>query len=109
MLLPGVLYFLLAFISHAVISIVLVVLALGTMHIQKPIFADYLNRHIESQNRVTVLSLINVISGIYVALMGLIIGLIADISLAGAFVFMGGLISLSAGFIRIEESDVTTD
>jgi hypothetical protein len=77
------------------------------MHIQKPIFLDYLNRHIESKIRVTVLSLINVISGFYVAIMGLLIGFLADISLNYSFIFMGSLIAIGALYIRIDESHVT--
>jgi MFS family permease len=105
-LLPGVFYFLMAALSHAIISIILVVLAFGSMHIQKPIFLDYLNRHIESKNRATVLSLINVISGFYVALMGLLIGFLADFSLNYAFIFMASLIVIGAFYIRIEESHI---
>ena len=108
-LLPGLLYFLLAFISHSILSIILVVLAFGTMHLQKPLFLDYLNRHIESKNRATVLSLINVISGFYVAIMGLLIGFIADVSLAYSFIFMGCLITFGALFIKIDDSHVPID
>lgn len=108
-LLPGIFYFLLAVISHPILSIVLVVFAFGSMHIQKPIFLDYLNRHIESKNRATVLSLINVISGFYVAIMGLFIGFIADISLSFSFIFMGGLITAGAFYIKIDESHVTVN
>jgi MFS family permease len=108
-LLPGIFYFLLAVISHSILSIVLVIFAFGSMHIQKPIFWDYLNRHIESKNRATVLSLINVISGFYVAIMGLLIGFIADISLNYSFIFMGGLITIGALYIKIDESHVSVN
>jgi MFS family permease len=108
-LLPGIFYFLLAIISHSILSIILVVFAFGSMHIQKPIFLDYLNRHIESKNRATVLSLINVVSGFYVAIMGLLIGLIADISLSFSFIFMGALISAGALYIKIDESHVSVN
>ena len=108
-LLPGVFYFLLAVISHSIVSIILVVLAFGSMHIQKPIFLDYLNRHIESNIRATVLSLINVISGFYVAIMGLLIGFLADMSLNYSFIFMGSLIAVGALYIRIDESHVTIE
>lgn len=108
-ILPGMFYFLLAFIFHPVVSIILVILAYSSMQIQKPIFSDYLNRHIGSKNRATVLSLINVVSGFYVAIIGLAIGFIADISLAYSFVFMGSIIALSAVFIRISESHVNTN
>jgi hypothetical protein len=105
-LLPGIFYFLLAVISHSIISIVLVVLAFGSMHVQKPILLDYLNRHIESRNRATVLSLINVVTGFYVAIMGLLIGLLADVSLNYSFILMGSLVAIGAFCIRIDESTV---
>ena len=106
-LLPGIFYILLASIAYYWISIVLFILAYSSMNIQQPIFADYTNRHIESKNRATVLSLINVLSGIYIALMGLIIGGIADFSLSYAFVVMGSIIIISALLIRIEVYHVT--
>ena len=104
---PGLFYFLLAFVFHSIVSIILFILAYGSMHIQKPIFLDYLNRHIQSKNRATVISLINGISGFYVAIMGLLIGFLADKSLSYSFIFMGGLIAISAFFIRIDEEHVT--
>jgi MFS family permease len=107
-ILPGLFYFLLAFILHPIVSIVLLIMAYGSMQVQKPIFSDYLNRHIQSRNRATVLSLINGVSGFYVAISGLLIGFIADISLSYAFIFMGGLITFSAFFIRIGETYVET-
>jgi MFS family permease len=103
-ILPGIFYFMLAGIYHSFISAILVILAYGSMQIQKPIFSDYLNRHIQSTNRATVLSLINILSGIYVALTGLLIGYIADQSLSYAFIFMAGLITFSAFLIRIDKN-----
>ena len=100
-LLPGLFYLMLAFIHHSILSIILIVLAFGSMHIQKPMFSDYINRHIESKNRATVLSLINVLSGFYVAILGLFIGFLADIDLSYSFIFMGSIISLGAFIIKI--------
>ena len=77
------------------------------MNLQKPIFADYTNRHIESKNRATVLSIINMFSGIYVACMGIIIGLIADYKLNYGFIFMGGIIIVGAFALQIEETHVS--
>jgi MFS family permease len=106
-LIPGIFYFLLAFIYHSIVSIILVVFAFASMHIQKPIFSDYLNRRIESRNRATVLSMINVISGLYVAIMGLVIGFLADSSsLNYSFIFMGSVIVIAGLFIKINESHV---
>ena len=106
--LPGLFYIIMAVLFHPVISVILFITTYGSMNFQKPIFTDYTNRHIESSNRATVLSLLNVFSGIYVALMGLLIGFIADFSLHYSFVFMGSIIILSALLLRIEESHVNT-
>lgn len=108
-LLPAMFYFLLAAVSHSIISIILVICAFGSMHIQKPIFLDYLNRHIESKNRATVLSLINVITGFYVALMGLLIGFLADLLLNYAFIFMASIVTIGALYIKIEARHVTVN
>ena len=103
---PGLFYFLLAGVSHSIISVILVILAFGSMHIQKPIFMDYFNRHIASQHRATVLSMINVLSGLYVAIMGLLIGRIGDLSMRHAFLLMGAIICTSVLFIRISEQHI---
>lgn len=105
-LLPGIFYLLMAGIVHSWISFFLFLFAYSSMNLQNPIFMDYLNRHIESRNRATVLSLINVLSGIYIAGMGLVVGWIADFSLSYAFIFMGMIIMISALLIRIEEGHV---
>ncbi len=78
------------------------------MSVQRPLFADYRNIHIESRNRATVLSLISMFSGIYVALMGLVIGRIGDYSIPYAFIFMGVLVVLSSLLFRINESHTSS-
>jgi MFS family permease len=82
-------------------------LAFGAMGLQKPLFADYTNRHIESKNRATVLSIISMFTGIYIAIMGLIIGGIADYSFNYAFLFMGGLIVMRALLVKIEDKHIS--
>jgi hypothetical protein len=42
------------------------------------------------------------LSGLYVALMGLVIGRIADSSLTYAFVFMGGVILVGVWLFRVD-------
>jgi MFS family permease len=74
---------------HPLASVVTFCLLYGSMSLKDPIFSGHLNRHIDSKNRATVLSLISMFSGFYVALMGLLIGRIGDFSLTCAFVFMG--------------------
>jgi MFS family permease len=106
--LPGIFYLLMAFTSYSWLCIALVVLAFSSMHIQRPIFMDYLNRHIESKNRATVLSLISILSGLYIGIAGLLIGWIADFSLQYSFIFMGLIIIISSFSFRINEKHIKT-
>lgn len=59
------------------------------------------NRHIESRNRATVLSLISMLSGLWVALIGLLIGCIGDVSLTWAFLFMGVIVLVGSLSFRV--------
>jgi hypothetical protein len=72
------------------------------MSLKGPIFSGHLNRHIESKNRATVLSLISMFSGIYEALMGLLIGSIGDFSLTYAFAFMGAMVLVGSLLFRVD-------
>ncbi len=108
-ILPAAFYVLLASVIHPIISVLLVVLCLSSMQFQRPIFLDYLNRHIDSAHRATVMSMINLSSGIYVAIMGLVIGFIADTSLPRSFLFMGCLIAVGAFSVQISEHHVNAE
>ncbi|MCK4471213.1 MAG: MFS transporter, partial [Anaerolineae bacterium] len=66
--LPGVLYLVMAMTLHPVFSVLVFCTLYGSMSLKGPIFSGHLNRHIESKNRATVLSLISMFSGLYVAL-----------------------------------------
>jgi len=90
--LPGVLYLLMAVVIHPVFTVLVFCALYGSMSLKGPIFSGHLNRHIESKNRATVLSLISMVSGLYVALMGLAIGRVGDLSVTYSFVLMGILV-----------------
>ncbi|MDY7041244.1 MAG: MFS transporter [Chloroflexota bacterium] len=100
--LPGVLYLLMSVVWHPLFSVLAFCVLFGSMSLKAPIFSGHLNRHIESKNRATVLSLINMFSGVYVALMGLLIGRIGDFSLTYAFVFMGVIVLLGSFLFRVD-------
>lgn len=102
--LPAIFYLLMSLFLSPVFAIVFFIFNFGLMNIQEPLFADYYNRHIKSEVRATALSAINMISSIYIALIGLIIGLVANYSVLYAFVFMGIIIFLGATLFRINES-----
>lgn len=107
--LPGIFYLLMLFSVPAWLAISLFVICYASMSLQAPIFADYKNRHIDSDNRATALSIISMFSGIYVAIMGIVIGALADRELNYAFLFMGGVIVCSALLVRIKDNHVDTN
>lgn len=102
--LPGTLYLFMALVYNPVLSVVLFCLTYGSISLERPLFARYRNAHIESKNRATVLSIITMFAGMYEALMGLVIGRIADYQLSFAFMFMGGIILLGSCLFRINKS-----
>jgi len=100
--LPGVLYLVMAIVVHPVFTVLAFCTLYSSMSLKGPIFSGHLNKHIESKNRATVLSLISMFSGIYVALMGLLIGRIGDFSLTYAFIFMGTTVLVGSLLFRVD-------
>jgi len=94
--LPGLLYLALAMAGQPWSVGTAFCLLYSSMSLRRPIFADRLNRHIESQSRATVLSLISMVSGIYVALMGLVFGRVADFSVPLALALIGCVVLVGA-------------
>ncbi len=100
--LPGVLYLVMAAVVVPPLAVLVFCTLYASTSLKDPIFSGHLNRHIESKNRATVLSLISMFSGVYVALMGLFIGRIADVSLGYAFVFMGTVVLAGSLVFRVD-------
>jgi MFS family permease len=104
--LPGILYLAMAAPKGPFLSIVTFCVLFGAMGFKDPIFAGQLNVHIENHNRATVLSMVSMFSGIYVALMGLVIGRIADRTVPAAFVTMGCIVLAGAFVFRIKKASI---
>jgi MFS family permease len=100
--LPGVLYLIMAAVVYPALAVLGFCALYASTSLKDPIFSGHLNRHIESKNRATVLSLISMFSGVYVALMGLLIGRIADVSLTYAFLFTGIVILTGSLLFRVD-------
>ena len=103
--LPGALYLAMGAVLHPVFSVLAFCTLSSSMSLKTPILAGQLNKHIESRNRATVLSMISMVSGIYVALMGLVIGRVADSSVPRAFVTMGIIVLAGALFFRVSSTE----
>lgn len=102
-IIPGVLYLLMSAIFSPVLSTMLFIILQGTIGLREPLFADYKNIHIPSRVRATTLSIISMFTSFYLIIMRLIIGKLADINLAYAFLLMGGVIILAALFLKINK------
>lgn len=108
-LLPGVFFGLMAATVSPWLAVTFFCLNYGSAALQEPLLVDYTNKHIPSETRATLLSFIGMLSSLYVAVMGPIIGRLADYSLPVAFLFMGGLIILGAILFRIGDEHIVTE
>jgi MFS family permease len=99
--LPGVLYLVIAVVSHPAFAVLAFCALAGSMSVRGPILSGRMNAHIASENRATVLSLVSMLSGIYVTLMGLLFGQIADWSVPHALAAMGLVVLAGSVFFRV--------
>ena len=97
-LLPGAMYWLLAAVAGPGAVVLVMILMLGVADMKTPLFSAYQNALIESKNRATVLSLVNMFLNLFVALAAPIFAAIAETSLESAFLAMGAMI-IAGGLI----------
>ena len=89
---PGIMYLLIALVSLPAVLVPIFIFAYASMEAKNPLLSAYKNEQINSKNRATVLSFINMFGSLYVALMSLVFGRIADYSISIAFGTIGLLI-----------------
>lgn len=99
--LPGLFYIAMGIVGNPFLAPLLFCLAYLPIGTHEPLFSDYQNRHIFSENRATLLSAIDMFNNIYIIFMGLIIGYLADKNLTFAFIFMGAVIVIGSSMFRI--------
>jgi len=104
---PGLIYLLFFINRMPWLGIAGIALFRGLDALKLPLFSDYHNRQIASHHRATVLSLISMLSGGYTAGMGLLIGVIADRWLLGAFLFCGVWVIAAALISRVDDRVLT--
>jgi len=100
---PGIMYILLAMASVPALLIPFFIVAYASMELRTPLLSSYKNEQVQSKNRATVLSLFNMFAMLYVALMGLVFGKIADTSIPIAFTCISVLIVLFAIILRTDK------
>ncbi|MBZ0301983.1 MAG: MFS transporter [Anaerolineae bacterium] len=101
-LLPGVGYLLLAAATGAASILALVILVYGAGPIKTPLLSAYQNAHISSSTRATVLSLINMVAHLWIAIGTLISGAAADRSIPLVFAGTGLLIIAVTILLRVD-------
>ena len=105
-ILPGLLYLMMALFIGPWMSLVLYILHRGFMQMRDPLFSQYQNDHIKSYNRATVLSVISMVISLYLGIMRLVLGKIANYDLITSFVVMSVIIVVGAVAFRINEKDI---
>lgn len=101
-ILPGMFFGLMAVAGSPWLAVAFFCLNYGASALSQPLFDDYTNRHLPSDARATLLSFIGMLTSLYVAVMGPIIGAIADRSIPMAFLFMGVIIIVGGVWLRID-------
>ena len=100
-LLPGLIYWILAAAAGPVATVAVVILMYGSNDMKAPLFSAYQNALIDSENRATVLSLINMFVSLFLALSAPVYAALAQQSLELAFVAMGTVIVVAGLLLRV--------
>ncbi len=105
-LLPGFLYLLLSAADSGPAIFLLVMLLHATQDLRLPLFSAYQNELIAGgsggHSRATILSLINMLGSLYVAVMSLIFGVLATISIPLAFLALGVHVVAAGIILRVD-------
>ncbi len=93
-------YWILAAVAGPYATVFIMILLYGTNDTKAPLFSAYQNALIESRNRATVLSLINMFASLFLALCAPVYAALAQQSLESAFVVMGSVIIVAGLLLR---------
>ena len=74
--------------------------------VRDPLFSQYLNEHIESHNRATVLSSLSMVDSFFDIIIFLGVGYIANVGLNYSFLFCAGILLIAMLFFRIEDKHI---
>lgn len=99
---PGIGFILMAAIFFIPVSIPLILIVIGFGFSRSLIFTKGINKQIETQNRATVISIINMIASLIRAVLYPFIGYFVMFNLSLTFLFLGTIIIIFALFSRIK-------
>jgi MFS family permease len=98
---PGVLYVAMAWNTTPWLAVTLFVVQWGAIHVSIPLFSGLFNAHLPDNIRATGLSLISAIVTLYIAVGGVLLGWLAEVSLPVMFILLGIIILIGAATIRV--------
>jgi len=105
-LIPGLLFVALGFFRSVPFVIVGVTLVIALKLLRAPILSDFMNKHIESANRATVLSSVSLLERVMIGILYPVVGFLADIRLGYALATLGILALAFTFATRIEEANI---
>jgi len=100
---PGVLYLLLAIAPNIPVLFSVFILTYAFADAKNPLISAYQNEQIESASRATTISLISMIGKIYVAIVSLLLGWIANYSISATWVAIGALVIIATLLLRVDK------
>ncbi|MEK6916523.1 MAG: MFS transporter [Nanoarchaeota archaeon] len=101
-IIPGLFFIGVTLLKNVVFVLISIFLITGSKILRAPILSDFMNKHIKSKNRATVLSAVSMFERVVIALLYPLIGILADISLNYALIFLGGVTLVFTFITRIE-------
>lgn len=100
---PGILYLAMAWNRSPALAVTLFVVQWGAIHLSIPLFSGLYNAHLPGTARATGLSLISAIVKVYIGVGGILLGWMAERSLATMFATLGVIIVIGAILIPVHE------
>jgi MFS family permease len=100
-LLPGGLFVALGFLHPLIFTVPALFLVVGCKMVRAPVLNAFINRHVESENRATVISSVSLLERSATFLLYPIVGLLADMSLDYALWLLGGVCLFFAAATRL--------
>ena len=102
----GIGFIVVAFTQNAVIAVGAMIVLTAFGMTRKILLSSYLNKHINSKVRATVLSTVSMFSSLAMAIGDIFFGIFADKNLTATLATVGILIIVTTIIIRIEEKDL---
>ncbi|MFH1728518.1 MAG: MFS transporter [Pseudomonadota bacterium] len=102
-IITGVFYIILGLISYLPIIILSIILCTGFGMSRRPLFINYMNKHIPSEQRATILSTVSMFRTLAIAIVYPLAGFLADISIQMTMLIIGATLIVLAFVSKVKE------